>query len=367
MKKINIFGYIVLVLLLTITFVNIFTPIKKFSNEENRELSKKPDLNFTNLRDSSYFIDYNKYLEDQFVNRPFWMSLKTKFEKLIGVKKINNIYFGEDGLLIEEMVLPSKKFLTRRKENILYLKDKYKKKKISFILVPNKIGIYQDQIRENCNQEELYNKFINDVGKEMFNINTFNTLKKHKNEDIYYKTDHHLSMLGSKYLYESLYNYKNIKYDNYLLNDNFKGTDANKIAYYNNCDSIVIYKRKDEVPYYLTYNKDDKEYSSIYDKSKQFSANPYDVFFGGNTAMINIKTTSKKKDKLLIIKDSYANSFIPFLINDYREIVIIDPRYFFDNLDDIINEKDITDIMLYYNMNTFFEDSSLDIMIENLK
>ena len=83
--------------------------------------------------------------------------------------------------------------------------------------------------------------------------------------------------------------------------------------------------------------------------------------------MIDIRTTSKNKEKLLILKDSYANNFVPFIINNYREIIIIDSRYFFDNLDDVIKEKDITDIMLYYNMNTFFEDTTFDKMVNNLK
>ena len=367
MKKFNIIGYLILVIILSITFVNIFTPNKKFSNIENRELESKPEFNFTSIIDDSYFKEYNKYVEDQFANRSFWMGLKTKFEKFIGRKKIDNIYFGKDNLLIEEMINPTEEFLENRINNINFLREKYSNKKINFILVPNKIGIYKNQIDTSSNKIKLYDYFKSKIDKELFKINTFDVLEKHKNKYIYYKTDHHLTTLGSKYIYDSLYDTKDIKYDKYLVNNTFKGTDANKIAYYKYEDSIEIYKRKDEVPYYLTYNRDDKDYSSIYDKSKQFSANPYDVFFGGNTAMIDIRTTSKNKEKLLILKDSYANNFIPFLLNDYREIIIIDSRYFFDNLDDIIKEKDITDIMLYYNMNTFFEDITFDKMVDNLK
>ena len=367
MKKFNIIGYVMLVIILTITFVNVFTPNKKYSNVENRELASKPELNFTNLRDSNYFTEYNKYVEDAFANRPLWMGIKTRFEKLIGRKKINNIYFGKNGLLLEEMIRPSDEFIDKRVNYIKYLQNKYKDKKIDFVLIPNKIGIYNKQVKQKNKQKELYNEFTSNLDPKLFRINPFDILNKHKDEDIYFKTDHHLTSLGSKYLYETLYDAQNIKYDKYIVSDTFKGTDANKIGYYKNSDKIEIYKRKDEVQYYLTYNKDNKEYSSIYDKSKQFSANPYDIFFGGNTAMIDIRTTSSNKEKLLILKDSYANSFIPFILNNYREIIIIDSRYFFDNLDDIIKEKNITDIMLYYNMNTFFDDVTFDKMINNLK
>ena len=60
------------------------------------------------------------------------------------------------------------------------------------------------------------------------------------------------------------------------------------------------------------------------------------LFFGGsNHPMYTIKTPTKSSKRLLLVKDSYANSFMPFLAQSYREIVVVDPRYFFDNIDDI--------------------------------
>ena len=222
MKKFNIVGYIILVIILTITFVNIFTPNKKYSNIENRELESKPELNFSNLRDNTYFTEYNKYVEDQFANRPFWMGLKTKFEKLIGRKKINDIYFGKNGLLIEEMINPSEDFINNRINNVKYLQDKYKDKKITFVLIPNKIGIYNDQINVKNKQKELYSDFTDKLNKKIFKINAFDILEKQKDKEIYFKTDHHLTTLGSKCIYEGLYDAKNIKYDKYFANKDNK-------------------------------------------------------------------------------------------------------------------------------------------------
>ena len=86
-----------------------------------------------------------------------------------------------------------------------------------------------------------------------------------------------------------------------------------------------------------------------------------------NNIIIDIRTNSESESKLLLIKDSYANSFIPFILNNYREIIVIDPRYYYEDINSLISDKQITNIMLYYNMNTFFEDTSLDDMIENIK
>ena len=98
-KNIKFIGYIALTFLLTIFFLNLFLPVKTFSKEENRTLASKPKLQLSSIIDGSYFSSYNKYLEDQFWNKATWKSLKTKFEKFIGLKKIDNIYFGNNKLI----------------------------------------------------------------------------------------------------------------------------------------------------------------------------------------------------------------------------------------------------------------------------
>ena len=368
MKKDNYFiGWITLIFLLTIFFINLFSPSITFSNEENRTLAKKPKLNLDNVLNGSYSSSYNSYLEDQFFNRSMWKSIKTNFEKQIGLKKIDNIYFGKNDRLIEETVAPSSEFLQRRIDNLEKFLNYYKDINTQFVLVPNKIGIYNDEIYVKNKQREIYDNFIKSFDEELFKVNCFDILSSHKNEYIYFNTDHHYTSLGARYISESLYDKKDVSYDKYIVNDNFMGTSAKKLAYYNKADTVELYVPKEEVSYYLTYNNEDKEYTSIYDKSKQYSYNPYEVFFGGNKSIIDIRTASPNEEKLLILKDSYANSFIPYILSNYREIIVVDPRYYYDDINALIEDKQITDIMFYYSMNTFFENTSLDDMIENMK
>lgn len=73
----------------------------------------------------------------------------------------------------------------------------------------------------------------------------------------------------------------------------------------------------------------------------------------------------ESKERLLIVKDSYANSFIPFLTQDYYEIVVVDPRYYFDNIDRLMDSEGITKVLFLYNSDTFFGDDSLALALEN--
>lgn len=74
---------------------------------------------------------------------------------------------------------------------------------------------------------------------------------------------------------------------------------------------------------------------------------------------MDIRTTADSTERLLIVKDSYANCLIPFLTPYYREIVVIDPRYYYGDIDKVMKENKITSVLFLYNGNTFMEDNSI--------
>lgn len=365
-KNVYVIGWVLFVIFGFFFFTFLLKDDKNFSKEENRTLSQKPKFTLTSFIDNDYQKEYESYSSDQFPNRSFWMQIKTNTEKFLGVKKINGVYFGKDNMLISEAANPSKNFIKRRIENILKLKNKYNDKYLELLLIPNKIGIYKNDIDYNVDQEKLYNSFIDSLGNDIVKINTFDILNKHKNEKIFYDTDHHWTSLGAKYISDE-FTKSNDKYDIYTSNDKFVGTLANKIAYYKNYDEINLYIPQNDIKLYVEYSDDKNIYTSLYKLDKQFFSSPYDIFLGGNHSTVSIKTSSKNERKLLILKDSYANCFVPFLTSHYSEITLVDPRYYFDDLDKLIKEKEVTDILLLYNMNTFFDDTSFDDLIENIK
>jgi len=85
---------------------------------------------------------------------------------------------------------------------------------------------------------------------------------------------------------------------------------------------------------------------------------------GGNHGTVKIRNEKSQINKnILIIKDSYANSFVPYLIPHYNEITMIDLRHYRGNLSDYIKENNIDEILLLYNINSFSNDNS----IKNIK
>ena len=87
------------------------------------------------------------------------------------------------------------------------------------------------------------------------------------------------------------------------------------------------------------------------------------MFFNGNHGKVVISTPVEENRTLLVIKDSYANSLVPFLAPYYRKIVLVDPRYFYDDLEELIQVEDIQEVLYLYNANTFYSDTSLELAL----
>ena len=87
------------------------------------------------------------------------------------------------------------------------------------------------------------------------------------------------------------------------------------------------------------------------------------MFFNGNHGKVVITTPTEENRTLLVIKDSYANSLIPFLAPYYRKIVMVDPRYFYDDLEELMQVEEIQEVLYLYNANTFYADTSLELAI----
>ena len=99
--------------------------------------------------------------------------------------------------------------------------------------------------------------------------------------------------------------------------------------------------------------------TSIYDSSKLKEKDQYQVFMDGNHPVADIRTNAGTGRTLLLFKDSYANSFVQFLLPYYDRILMIDPRYYYDSISSTMSQNKITDVLILYSANTLFTDTSL--------
>ena len=346
--------------------INIIVPDKDISFVENRSLQKFPEINKTSFVDGSFENKMSNWFGDQFVGRNGLIHLRYGVLKLMGQKKINDIYLcGKQ--LIEDTKLPNKTQLSRNLNAINAFTEKHSDVDTSFMLIPNAVYVQNKRLpyfSDENDQGKIMDSIYNTLDSSVYSFDARKTLKKHSEEYLYYKSDHHQTSLGAFYTYQAWQKQQgnddvSLKdYDQYVVSNNFRGTLANGSGSFGIKDDITIFVNKNLSDYYVQEPKQ-KNKGSIYDSSFLKTKDQYSVFLGGNKDIQRIELNNDSKRHLLLFKDSYANSFVQFIMNDYRSITIVDPRYYRDDIEKVMQEDLITDVMYLYNTNTFVEDTSL--------
>ena len=143
-----------------------------------------------------------------------------------------------------------------------------------------------------------------------------------------------------------------------VVTEEFKGTIYSKVNdYLRDGDAISIYvdpKEKLTVSYTDTKEQTDSLYAEEYlDKKDKYS-----YFLNNIHPLIEITNeTIDTEEELVLIKDSYANCMVPFLIKHYKKIYVIDPRFYKEAASELINQNPkVKDVLLLYNMNTLDTD-----------
>ena len=360
-----------------IFIINLFKSDTDVSVMENRTLTHKPRFDIDNLIEGRYTKKYESYKNDQFIFREKFINIKSSIDSLLMKKDNNNVYKGEDGYLFEAFEKPNEENEKNNIEAINSFMEKHSDINTTFMLIPISSSILKEKLPNNAPilDEKIYvDEFEKSLDSRINFIYPYDTMYSHKEEYIYYKTDHHWTTLGAYYAYQELcekleLNKKNLDdYTEVLATDEFYGTLYSKGLFkVKKGDDIYVYINKDEKDEsIITYTEEQKKSASFYDTDKLKEKNKYDLFLDGNHPLVEIENVNVNNDKkLLMIKDSYANSFVEFLTPFFSEIVMLDPRYYYDDIEELISEKEFTDIIYLYNSNTFFQDNSLSLVLNN--
>lgn len=366
----RLIGKIFILCLFGVMLVNIIIPDREMSEEENRMLASKPKLTFSTLVNGDFMEQYEEYLSDQFAGRDLWHRMKVALDRFGGSRMENGIYIGKDGQLLQDIQVPDQEHLSENLDAIKEFTETYQDIPVTMILVPDAACILNDRLPWLASvedQNQMISMVEQSLGDSVTWVDAASALNKHKREKIYYLTDHHWTSLGAFYTFQEAATALGIEEDvsdkflSYTVSDSFNGVLASESgAGLGTEENIDIYvPREGDNDVIVNYVNESKRTTSLYDSSKLETKDQYGVFLGGNTSLIDIRTVSTSQKRLLVVKDSFANSFIPFLAPYYREIVVVDPRYYSGTIEDIMSSYRITDALFLYSGNSFFTDNSI--------
>ena len=198
---------------------------------------------------------------------------------------------------------------------------------------------------------------LTDAGVDTTDV--LSALAAHSSENIYYRTDHHWTSLGAYYAYCA---WRGIEptageWTQEVLCDDFYGTTWNKVPLPSvPAEEITAWYK--HINRSVSYNNGQYETDSIYERKYLSGSDQYAVFLNSNQAQTVIEG-SGKNGKLLLIKDSYGNTFSQFPVEDYAEVHVLDLRFFKGDVAEYARENGITDALVLYGVQNFVKDTNL--------
>ncbi|MBQ7359344.1 MAG: hypothetical protein IJW63_04515 [Lachnospiraceae bacterium] len=360
-----------------LTVADFITQDRKFSQTENRILASAPEFSFKELFEGEYTSDFETYVTDQFVFRDQWIALKTASDIALGKKDVGGVYLTKDGGLIEKH-LPSDIDVQKAQEKVTLLSElmQHYEEQGSFnnfhvMLAPTADNIQTHRLPNHAqyfDQKPFLEQVAEAVGQEHI-IDLWDTLEQHKEEYIYYLTDHHWTTQGAYLAYlewaEEI-GVTPVSFDQQtkeVLSEEFLGTLHSKTNLDLNPDVMEGYKLPEDRTYQVYYDMTPSAKDSIYEEKYLDTKNKYGYFLDDNHGFVQIETGLSNGKTLFVIKDSYANCLVPFLTEHYETICIIDLRYCNMSLYQLIDlatenyaPEDEYDMLVLYNVIHFIEE-----------
>ena len=386
MKKMHPHVVFFLLMITLLGLLNLFNFNKPtVSALEHRALMKKPDLNMQDLLSGDYFRNMEDYYSDTFIFRDLLVQASREIKRAFslldpGVSLIadyeeppvpsepeeelpppEDIKPPEENPLLPEMedgdelnvgywlVVDGKavQLFKFKKEDFDYyalVLNEYRERlgkdvEIYSLIAPSNSEFVQlrryEGVTDSQNQALQYLNGRLKPGVQ--SVNVYDVLKDHTDEYIYFRTDHHWTALGAYYGYCALMEsrgerpiplgqYRQVDLEGFLGSSYSKTLDK---SLRENPDTISVYMPFTEHEFTVYYGEEGKKSAVIDLEYAESEIDKYLVFIssGGGTWSV-IKTDVRNGRRILVVKDSFGNALVPFLLPHYEEIYIVDSRFY---------------------------------------
>lgn len=312
-----------LTILLLVFVLNILKPDTDISIAERRKLEQFPSFTLQNLFNGTFFSKFDTYVNDQFISRDTFRTVKAKLD-LTFKGNYHNIYIKND-YLVEQTYPLSETSIANLTGKITNIKNNYlANNKIYFSIVPDKNYFVND------NNLKMDYDLLESRMKENLDFATYINIFDKLDLTDYYKTDSHWKQENiQKVADELLKGMNNYSSSNYNIENitKFKGTYAYRVPVNTDFDEINI-MTNDILENARVFNYTTNAYTNVYDLSKKDSLDKYDIYLSGSTPLLTINNDKNNNGKeLIIFRDSYGSSLAPLLLNSYSKITLVDTRY----------------------------------------
>lgn len=328
------------VILLGLSVGSFFlTPDRAFSENENRYLQLTPKLSWDTVMSGDFMEDMEEYTSDQIVFRDLWTATRSLLQRAEGKEDISGTYLGAEGRYFAKVTEDSFNRAGLEK-NAGYIREFFAAsgKSCRAMIVPSPAGVLRDMLPENApyyDEAGAFERLDAALGGSLLDVRE--TLADV--EDPYYHTDHHWTTMGAQAAYRRWAEVTGhaVREDALVCaTEAFRGTLYSKVLLPDSVYDSVYYAPEITAESVVCDGKD----GTLYDGDALTRKDKYELFLGGNYGQCVITTGTENGKHLLLVKDSFANAFVPFLLGDYETVTMIDLRYFRGSMAELAAESD---------------------------
>ena len=328
------------VILLGLSVGSFFlTPDRAFSENENRYLQLTPKLSWDTVMSGDFMEDMEEYTSDQIVFRDLWTATRSLLQRAEGKEDISGTYLGAEGRYFAKVTEDSFNRAGLEK-NAGYIREFFAAsgKSCRAMIVPSPAGVLRDMLPGNApyyDETGAFERLDAALGGSLLDVRE--TLADV--EDPYYHTDHHWTTMGAQAAYRRWAEVTGhtVREDALVCaTEEFRGTLYSKVLLPDSVYDSVYYAPEITAESVVCDGKD----GTLYDGDALTRKDKYELFLGGNYGQCVITTGTENGKHLLLVKDSFANSFVPFLLGDYETVTMIDLRYFRGSMAELAAESD---------------------------
>ena len=416
--------YIILVAIVFVAISVVFDtfPRSRMSQLEKRELATFPSFSWESLADGSFTSKVSSWFSDSEPFRDELMTLSMQVKHLIGIaptednikfhapepekqasrpkrKGKNPIYENADdhsetdeNTLEENAKIANAGIMVVGKDKNVralmafggsatgctdyadvanYYKATFPDVNVYCMVIPTAIAYYcPEKVKRYTNPQlpTIRNVFAH-LNPGVKPVNIYFILKKHKDEDIFLRTDHHWTPLGGFYAAQTFAKvarvpFRDLKsYEQHVVH-RYVGSMygySKDIALKNAPEDFVYYVPTD-VEYTTTYidytlnenyrivSESRPQEGPFFYKYKDGNGGAYCTMMGSDPRLTVVRTSTKNHRRLIILKDSFGNMLPGYLFYSFEEIHVIDNRYFTHDIVQYVREHHITDILFANNI-----------------
>ncbi len=376
MQKVKIYmpsiAFLTIVAVLSTLFFAL--PKKDFSENEKRKLAATPAFSAKALADGSYTKEFETYLSDHFPGRNWFVGVNSYYELGTGRGSAADIYFGKDGYLIaaptdfsaEHVTANVGRYAAFAQANGL---------KATLMIVPSTGYILDDKlptVHKAYTDDAMFDAAVTAMGDDMAFVDLRAPFEAASTTtQLYYKTDHHVTSAGAYEMYKAYAAAAGLTpRSDYRIEtaDAFYGTGYSRSGYWlSDPDTIEMWHNDDLTVTVEIYENSPEPVTtadSVFFPARLEEADKYPVFLDGNHALTKIVNPQAAGGKLLIVKDSFAHCFTGFLAEHYREIYMVDMRYYRQSVSALVAENDIDEVLYLYGTENLSTESANSIFLQ---